>query len=430
MLETKYYKDFRHNYVILKDMESEANSYQCRMITENRISGLLSCQKRHINGEALFYYDISSKQSLISFCESGYVTMTFLERLLRQLQMVRESMSDYLLTGSCLLLKPEFVFMDVESGEFSFIYFPFETDENYMVAFMEYLTDRVDTQDREAVDVSYKILQLMEREQFVLDEVLQWFEEDYVVAKENCSKEEAVQTELNEWEEEGENEKEECTEFEKVSFINEKSVIGMMCVALGAGVLLFYVYKNYSLSQRAGIYFYAVVAADIILFLACGLYLLFKRIVQGKIRGATTLKDDGNKYREREDNKLYQDISTFDSFRENEKAEYGNTVFIPWVENCENKLYGSGKGNKHHIDLSRLPLTVGKLAGSVDMVIADQSISRRHVKFSREGNRICMTDLNSTNGTFKNGLRLEPNTSEILEPGDEIRLGKLKFIYR
>lgn len=41
-----------------------------------------------------------------------------------------------------------------------------------------------------------------------------------------------------------------------------------------------------------------------------------------------------------------------------------------------------------------------------------------------------MTDLNSTNGTFKNGMRLLPNTSELLEPGDEIRLGKLKFIYR
>ena len=75
-------------------------------------------------------------------------------------------------------------------------------------------------------------------------------------------------------------------------------------------------------------------------------------------------------------------------------------------------------------------MTVGKLAGSVDMVINDQSISRRHVKFAREGNRVCMTDLNSTNGTFKNGLRLQPNASEILEPGDEIRLGKLKFIYR
>ena len=31
---------------------------------------------------------------------------------------------------------------------------------------------------------------------------------------------------------------------------------------------------------------------------------------------------------------------------------------------------------------------------------------------------------------FRNGMRLEPNASEIIEPGDEIGIGKLKFIYR
>ena len=64
------------------------------------------------------------------------------------------------------------------------------------------------------------------------------------------------------------------------------------------------------------------------------------------------------------------------------------------------------------------------------MVIDEQSISRMHVRFTKAGSRICITDLNSTNGTFRNGMRLEPNASEIIEPGDEIRLGKLKFIYR
>ncbi len=70
------------------------------------------------------------------------------------------------------------------------------------------------------------------------------------------------------------------------------------------------------------------------------------------------------------------------------------------------------------------------MAGAVDMIVGEQSISRMHAKFSRDGNNIYITDLNSTNGTFKNGVRLMPNTSEMIEPGDEIRLGKLKFIYR
>lgn len=427
MLEVTYYKDFRHNYVILKDVDSKENSYQCRMIAENKITGLLSCQQRHINGETLFYYDISSKQSLGSFCESDYVTVSFLKGLLRQLQMTRENMADYLLTESCLLLKPEFVFADVETEEFSFVYFPYETDENYMMSFMEYLTERVDARDNEALDICYKILQLMEREQFVLDEVLQWFEDDYTLAKESDESNDGGQIELDDWKEQ---EPSEVPVREgKTAKIKEKTVLGVIGILFIFAVLLFYVYRNYNLTQKLWIYFYAVTAACIILLFSCVLYLIYNKWKMNK-ETCKTGKFENEQIYKKIDSELYQDTGSFEVYKEKEVLGCGNTVFIPWVENCENKLYGMGKGNKHHIDLNRLPLTVGKLAGSVDMVISDQSISRRHVKFSREENKICMTDLNSTNGTFKNGLRLEPNTSEILEPGDEIRLGKLKFIYR
>ena len=164
------------------------------------------------------------------------------------------------------------------------------------------------------------------------------------------------------------------------------------------------------------------------LFLGNAGFFIYDLFLSGK------REDGGIKERfrktEREEEKPYRETDISDRIQQKAEQAYGNTVFIPWVENCENKLYGVGKGNKNHIDLGKLPLTVGKLAGSVDMVIEDQSISRRHARFFREGNRIYMSDLNSTNGSFKNGMRLLPNASEVLEPGDEIRLGKLKFIYR
>ncbi len=427
MLETKYYKDFRHNYVILKDVDLTEDTYQCRMITENKIDGLLSCQQRHVDGESLFYYDISSKQSLSSFCEKGYVTINFLRKLLQQLQAVRENMANYLLTESCLLLKPEFVFMDMEKEEFFFLYFPFEADENYMLIFMEYLTDRIDTGDDEALDISYKMLRLMEREQFVLDEVLQWFEEDYPLqeeAEDICGD---WQEDKPQWQEEVQEEK----QHEQIhTFVNKSKIFtnGMGIAGL-VFVVLFYIHITYQLSPQMKIYFYTAAAITGLLFLICGVCFLYEKRRTARGRGVFEKTDRARSFIPQND-KLYQEPDFLESCQKAAAAEYGNTVFIPWVENCENKLYGTGKGNKNHIDLNRLPLTVGKLAGSVDMVIADQSISRRHVKFSRDGNRICMTDLNSTNGTFRNGLRLEPNTSEILEPGDEIRLGKLKFIYR
>ena len=93
MLETKYYKDFRHNYVILKLADPMTDLYQCRMITANRIDGLLPCQERHINGEMLLYYEITSKQNLASLYENARIGIRQLRQLFMQLKIVGEGMS-------------------------------------------------------------------------------------------------------------------------------------------------------------------------------------------------------------------------------------------------------------------------------------------------------------------------------------------------
>ena len=443
MITTKYYKDFRHNFLILKEDEREINIYQSRMITENKIKGLLSCRERHIDGERLLYYDITSKQNLASLYEYGHVSLSFVRRIFRQLKAVNEEMSGYLLSENCLLLKPEFIFADVEKQEFLFLYFPYEAEENYMLSLVEFLTDKMDAEDREGMDVCYKLLQLIEKEQFVLDEVIQWFEDDLEAQDsgkqfEDTYKKRQVQHYAVEdaWEDENFYEKEskrERTCQKEKGNLNGKNKMAklFMVTTLPAAGILYYIHQNGLATGENRIYFYAAVIAVVVVFLMCAVYLLISWVFTEK--GLITIPSFGmGKEKEKAEERKYRETEGYEQEEgcERDSSDYGNTVFIPWVENCENKLYGMGKGNRNHIDLNRLPITVGKLAGSVDMVIPDQSLSRRHVKFSREGNRICMTDLNSTNGTFLNGLRLEPNTSEMLEPGDEIRLGKLKFIYR
>jgi hypothetical protein len=410
MAEVNYYKDFKHNYLILKNENAQGDVYQCRMITGNRIEGLLACQERHINDELLLYYEITSRQSLQSIYESSRMGMKELNGFFMQLQRVLEGISRYLLDERYLMLKPEFIFMDIETKELSFLYYPFEPEEDYMTVLLEFLADRVDSEDKDAVRLVYKMLDLCMKEQFVLDEVLKWFEEDYAEGNETEGREPEYQDfppqEIPLAPKE---------ENKKVTFIPTIGILRLFLPLLPAAVL-FCIYKMYQLSDRELVWFWAALLLDGVIFLAGICFFLYK-----------TVKD---KKTEKEEEGLYREQSLYEQVNVMTQQSYGNTVFIPWMENCENKLYGTGKGNKNHIDLNRLPLTVGKLAGSVDMVIDDSSISRRHVKFAREGNRIFMTDLNSTNGTFKNGLRLLPNTSEVLEPGDEIRLGKLKFIYR
>lgn len=56
---------------------------------------------------------------------------------------------------------------------------------------------------------------------------------------------------------------------------------------------------------------------------------------------------------------------------------------------------------------------------------AEFGVSRVHAQLHMESGNIYITDLNSKNGTFVDGLRLEPNQSVIAEPNHRIMLGRL-----
>lgn len=55
----------------------------------------------------------------------------------------------------------------------------------------------------------------------------------------------------------------------------------------------------------------------------------------------------------------------------------------------------------------------------------DRGVSRRHCQLELKNGRIELTDLDSTNGTFVNGEKLQPNQPHILKKGEEIILGRL-----
>ena len=50
------------------------------------------------------------------------------------------------------------------------------------------------------------------------------------------------------------------------------------------------------------------------------------------------------------------------------------------------------------------------------------------VKLPRRENKICIMDLNSTNGTFLNGLRVKSGEVLEIEKNDEILIGKVKVL--
>ncbi|HKM34268.1 MAG TPA: DUF6382 domain-containing protein [Lachnospiraceae bacterium] len=96
----------------------------------------------------------------------------------------------------------------------------------------------------------------------------------------------------------------------------------------------------------------------------------------------------------------------------------------------ERKLFGNGKQNRKVICLDKLPLVVGKKSNISDVVLRDTTISRMHARFTEIEDQLYLEDLNATNGTFKNGIRLKPYEKVEVLREDEIRLGNLSFTYR
>jgi pSer/pThr/pTyr-binding forkhead associated (FHA) protein len=70
--------------------------------------------------------------------------------------------------------------------------------------------------------------------------------------------------------------------------------------------------------------------------------------------------------------------------------------------------------------------SVGRHEAS-DVLLDDVSVSRHHAVFTRTASgRVTVRDLNSLNGTYVNGQRVEETT---LRSADEIQIGKFKLVF-
>lgn len=77
-------------------------------------------------------------------------------------------------------------------------------------------------------------------------------------------------------------------------------------------------------------------------------------------------------------------------------------------------------------ELSQPVIRIGR-GESMDVVIDNVSVSRRHAEIREESGAWLLRDLGSSNGTFLNGERL--TADQPLKPGDEISFGKFSILF-
>lgn len=477
MMEAKYYKDYRHNYMILQCARKESvGSYQHKILTSGKISGILRCYMRHINGMVYYYYDISSKTTLDNLYRSRKMSLEQVQDMLWQLHGICDKLSGYFMDEAGLVLRPEHIYYDLTDKRYIGLYYPdYERAEEGYSALMDFLLEHIDTEDQELTEKMYRIYEMAEEGCFTLEDTIQILEEKTEPVSE-CPAEPDLQPVYGPMNE--------PSDITQVLHIEERilpeavhkevphanttrrtglfyPVFAILSILSVAGALAVWYLYELTLREKTALGISAAVMGGC--FLICLLRIAGdgkKKYAEERESGikAVVQPDQDTAWDARDsysheppalslDHVLSRDMDLCpgpagipdrrDTFARTAQTQtgqpddrYGDTVFFDESKMMEYKLYAMDRRNKQHIELRKFPCTIGKMAGCADHVLADDSVSRIHARLDKEGEKVLLTDMNSTNGTYKNGLRMQPQETVEIEAGDEIRFGSLNYCYR
>ncbi len=458
MMEYKYYRELKHNYLILENKGEESkedNAYQYRIAGSGRVKELLPCSVRNINGEKFYYYEIGSMQSIKDRFSVNGMKHDDLTRLLDSIKSLLENLSEFLMTDESIVFSAKDIYTDLTSGEYRFMFCPFYDENRSFSDLAMELLELVDENDDKATEIVYNLCEKASvRGDFVyqiIEELLEGGEEEEVEEPTVIpAAKEMLQMDLLS-EEEDEDDEEESVDGGRMQRAKKRlgGKMQLLFSLLFIGVVgaMVYIRKNFVLSDQENLLSILVMLVSTV----TGVVAMvggFMDIKKARIWKESKKKKEPDEeedlpevfdedeitqeYPVFEEEKpvmrpLMKTIRTAPKREETMSFECGETVVLGDNFSDEMALFSRNLDKTVRIALGKLPITVGKMEGCVDRVLNDVSISRMHCRFVAEGDRVAVLDLGSTNGTYRNGIRLRPQEKTFIEEGDEIRIGRVCF---
>lgn len=76
------------------------------------------------------------------------------------------------------------------------------------------------------------------------------------------------------------------------------------------------------------------------------------------------------------------------------------------------------------VEITKFPCTIGRLEGECGLLIEESAVGRKHAILDYEDSKYWITDLNSNNGTYVNGVRIEKNKKINIKENDVLKIGR------
>lgn len=180
-MKLEYKRELDHNYLVLEEeQEEQREGYEIYMLEENRIPGLLSCTMQRINERQRFFYEVTSRQSLDLLLERKRLIYTDLIHILEGIRRALSGAREYLLDVNHLMLRPEYIYVNLDLDLPEFCYFPYyeRPVREQFFELAEYLLGKLDRQDRLGVELGYEIYKMASEDNCSIEEILRLQERD------------------------------------------------------------------------------------------------------------------------------------------------------------------------------------------------------------------------------------------------------------
>ena len=168
--EVSYQRNIAGSY--MKIPVSRINEFDERLILKKKLPGLIPVERCFMDGRGEYWYQITGKQSLDTYCRLQDVSVAFIEQVILSVCSEIEILEWNLLDINCLQLEPELVYISNQTQEVLFCVYP-ENTQDISLGFqqlMEYLLTRIDHKDEEMVRLGYGIYEKILREGYnILD---------------------------------------------------------------------------------------------------------------------------------------------------------------------------------------------------------------------------------------------------------------------
>lgn len=364
--------------MIIKEDNINEDDYKLQMIMNNDIKDLIPLSIKSINNKPEIRYEISSLISMESMYAKKPMSGKDIYNLVKSISNLANSMKEYLLDINSIIFEMEFIYLKRQEEKYQFCYYPGNSTDyqESLRAFFDKLLEHINYNDRKAVLIAYEIQQITISDSFTIQDLME-------CAKKNMKKgnPEHTVSEVVDYKDENKRIVEEPTE------------------------------ENLEKSKFSGKY-------------------LLKNIVS-TLRGKNKYKDEEELLYEKESKKYSENIELLEEnnteiiFDEREDA----TMLLTSLESASNiTLRRIDSEENMEITPNSYPCVLGKSKKSSDFYINSPVVSRVHMRISEDMAGYYVEDLNSTNGTYVNGVQLHPHEVKEINEGDQITLANVDFI--